>query len=159
MMDHHDADTASENPAEYHPGMRIGEIAEKTGISIRTLRHYDDVGILRPSAHTPGGFRLYSQQELRRLLLIRRLKPLGFSLEEMRQYLDAAQILSRAHASQNGRISGSEPSGDSEVAEAYTIVRNFAEQTAARLDKLRRHVGYAEEFLDDLKAWSFTQQP
>ena len=59
--------------------MQIGELAERTGLSVRTLRHYDEIGLLRPSARTDGGFRLYTADDESRLLLIRRMKPLGYS--------------------------------------------------------------------------------
>ncbi|WP_309133370.1 MerR family transcriptional regulator [Cellulomonas sp.] len=67
--------------------MHIGAVAERTGLSLRTLRHYDEVGLLRPSARTDGGFRLYTDADVERLLLIRRMKPLGFTLEEMADLL------------------------------------------------------------------------
>ena len=67
--------------------MHIGELAEKTGLSLRTIRHYDEIGLLKASGRTEGGFRLYTQEDLSRLLLIRRMKPLGFSLEEMIELL------------------------------------------------------------------------
>ncbi len=63
--------------------MQIGEVAERTALSLRTLRHYDEVGLLTPSARSEGGFRLYTQADVDRLLVIRRMKPLGFTLEEM----------------------------------------------------------------------------
>ncbi len=63
--------------------MHIGELAEKTGLSLRTIRHYDEVGLLKASARTDGGFRLYSPDDFTRLMLIRRMKPLGFTLDEM----------------------------------------------------------------------------
>src|SRR5699024_9206093 len=76
------------------PTMKIGEVAERTELSIRSLRHYDELGLVSPSAHSPGGFRLYTETDVERLLLIRRMKPLGFSLERMtdfRRALDQRQ--------------------------------------------------------------------
>ncbi len=67
--------------------MHIGELAEKSGHSLRTIRHYDEVGLLKPSGRTEGGFRLYTQADLDRLLLIHKMKPLAFSLEEMTEIL------------------------------------------------------------------------
>ncbi|AZS38647.1 HTH-type transcriptional regulator HmrR [Microbacterium lemovicicum] len=70
------------------PGtMHIGELAERTGLSLRTLRHYDEIGLLTPSGRTDGGFRLYTADDEARLLLIRRMKPLGYSLEAMGELL------------------------------------------------------------------------
>ncbi|MGN6408077.1 MAG: MerR family transcriptional regulator, partial [Curtobacterium sp.] len=67
--------------------MHIGELAERAGMSLRTIRHYDEVGLLVPSGRTTGGFRVYTEQDLERLLVIRRMKPLGFTLDEMAELL------------------------------------------------------------------------
>ncbi|MBK0296531.1 MerR family transcriptional regulator, partial [Bacillus sp. S34] len=67
--------------------MHIGELAERAEMSLRTIRHYDEVGLLVPSGRTSGGFRVYTEQDLERLLVIRRMKPLGFTLEEMAELL------------------------------------------------------------------------
>ncbi|WP_278235572.1 MerR family transcriptional regulator [Isoptericola sp. AK164] len=80
----------------------IGAVAERTGLSLRTLRHYDEVGLLRPSARSEGGFRLYTESDVERLLLIRRMKPLGFSLEEMADLLRVADELGAEGAGRDG---------------------------------------------------------
>jgi MerR family copper efflux transcriptional regulator len=74
--------------------MHIGEIADRTGLSHRTIRHYDEIGLLPASGRTEGGFRLYTQEDLDTLMLIRRMKPLGFSLEEMMELLRVVESLS-----------------------------------------------------------------
>lgn len=63
--------------------LQIGEVAQRVGLSFRTVRYWDEVGLARPSARSAGGFRLYSQQDVRRLLLLKHMKALGLSLEEM----------------------------------------------------------------------------
>lgn len=68
--------------------MHIGELAERTGLSLRTIRHYDEVGLLPASGRTDGGFRVYAENDVERLILIKQMKPLGFSLEEMAEILD-----------------------------------------------------------------------
>lgn len=73
--------------------MQIGEIAERSGLSIRTIRHYDQAGLVVPSARSEGGFRLYTEPDLDRLLVVKRMKPLGFTLEEMRDLLDILDAL------------------------------------------------------------------
>lgn len=65
--------------------MKIGEVAERVGLSLRTLRYYEESGLITPAGRTAGGFRLYSERDVQRLLLIMQMKPLGFSLEQMRQ--------------------------------------------------------------------------
>ena len=67
--------------------MQIGEVAERTGLSMRTIRHYDNVGLAPPSARSEGGFRLYTQADVERLNYVRRITPLGFSLEETAEIL------------------------------------------------------------------------
>ncbi|WP_184813334.1 MerR family transcriptional regulator [Actinophytocola algeriensis] len=67
--------------------MQIGEVAERTGLSLRTIRYYEEVGLAVPSARSQGGFRLYTEPDLDRLELVKRMKPLGFQLEEMRDLL------------------------------------------------------------------------
>lgn len=64
--------------------MRIGEVSERTGLSLRTMRHYENVGVVAPSGRTLGGFRLYTESEAHRLVLVRRMRPLGFSLGDVR---------------------------------------------------------------------------
>lgn len=71
--------------------MQIGEIADRAGMSLRTLRHYDEVGLLTPSARSEGGFRLYTQDDLDRLMVIRRMKPLGYGLDEMQAVMALLQ--------------------------------------------------------------------
>ena len=66
---------------------QIGEVAERVGLSLRTVRHYDEAGLVVPSGRTPGGFRLYTDDDIERLALIKRMKPLGFTLDEMRELL------------------------------------------------------------------------
>jgi DNA-binding transcriptional MerR regulator len=69
--------------------MRIGEVATRVGLSLRTLRHWDDVGLVVPSARSAGGFRLYTEADVERLALVKTLKPLDLSLDQMRELLAA----------------------------------------------------------------------
>ncbi|HOC12866.1 MAG TPA: MerR family transcriptional regulator [Propionicimonas sp.] len=62
---------------------RIGEVAERTGLTRRTLRHYDDLGLLSASERSWGDYRLYTEADLVRLLQIQNLKALGLSLAEI----------------------------------------------------------------------------
>jgi DNA-binding transcriptional MerR regulator len=67
--------------------LKVGEIARRTGISIRTLRYYDEVGLLPPSVRTEAGYRLYTASDITRLQQIRSLRQLGFSLTQVRECL------------------------------------------------------------------------
>ncbi len=116
--------------------MQIGELAERTGLSIRTLRHYDEIGLLRPSARSEGGFRLYTADDESRLLLIRRMKPLGYSLEQMAELLSVVDGL------------------DADPAAAALAARfdDIREEAVLRRDDLRRKLAAAEEFVQQLEA-------
>jgi DNA-binding transcriptional MerR regulator len=73
-------------------GMSIGELAQKTGLSPRTLRYYEECGLVAPAARCGGGRRLYAPDVLDRLRRIRELQDLlGFSLEEIRQVIAAEE--------------------------------------------------------------------
>lgn len=70
------------------PCWKVGELARLTGLTVRTLHHYDEVGLLVPSARSAGDHRRYGADDLRRLLAIGHLKSLGLSLEDVRAALD-----------------------------------------------------------------------
>jgi len=72
---------------------QIGEVAERTGLSLRTIRYYEEVGLVTPSSRSQGGFRQYTEVDVARLELVKRMKPLDFSLEEMRELLTALDAL------------------------------------------------------------------
>jgi len=67
--------------------MKVGRLAAKAGLTVRTLHHYDEIGLLRPSARTAAGHRLYGRAEVERLQQIASLRHLGLPLEEIRAYL------------------------------------------------------------------------
>ncbi len=62
---------------------KVGDLAGRTGLSVRTLHHYDEIGLLSPSGRTGLGHRLYSAGDVLRLERIRSLRALGLSLEEI----------------------------------------------------------------------------
>jgi DNA-binding transcriptional MerR regulator len=66
----------------------IGQLASLTGVTVRTLHHYDEIGLLRPSARSEAGYRLYDRDDLERLQEILVDRALGFPLEEIRERLD-----------------------------------------------------------------------
>jgi MerR family copper efflux transcriptional regulator len=114
--------------------MHIGELAERTGMSLRTLRHYDEVGLVTASGRTEGGFRLYTDGDHERLLLIRRMKPLGYSLEEMAELLDVID-----------GVTAAQPDADAKLQE-------FVRSANERREKLRTHLAMADEFIALLDA-------
>lgn len=73
--------------------LQIGEVAERTGVTQRTLRFYEEKGLLQPPSRMDGGFRLYSEDDVRRVEQIKRLqKLLGFTLAEIKEMLEAEEV-------------------------------------------------------------------
>ena len=68
--------------------LRVGELARRTGLTVRTLHHYDRLGLLRPSVRSEAGYRLYDRDDLARLHRIQLLKQLDYSLADIRELLD-----------------------------------------------------------------------
>jgi len=112
--------------------MHIGELAERTGLSLRTIRHYDDVGLLPATARTDGGFRVYSEEDFERLMVIKQMKPLGFSLEEM------SEILALLGAPASVAPEGSE------------VLAGFLERAVHQRAKMARNLAQADEFIQRL---------
>lgn len=71
---------------------KVGELAKQTGLTVRTLRFYDQIGLFSPSGKTDSGHRLYDESDLSRLQQIISLKELGLSLEDVKLILKDEQI-------------------------------------------------------------------
>ncbi|GAB3621559.1 MerR family transcriptional regulator [Glutamicibacter endophyticus] len=114
--------------------MLIGDLVEATGLSHRTIRHYDEVGLLPASTRSEGGYRVYSESDLRRMLRIRSMKPLGFTLDEMRELLDTIDALD------------ADPT-DPAVREKFAA---YVVSAQAKRDKLALNLERADALLDEL---------
>jgi MerR family Zn(II)-responsive transcriptional regulator of zntA len=68
--------------------LRIGDLAKRAGTTMRTIRYYEERGLLEPAGRTKGGFRLYHEEELRRLRLIRNLQVLDIPLAQVKAFFD-----------------------------------------------------------------------
>ncbi|MDN5659930.1 MAG: MerR family DNA-binding transcriptional regulator [Brevibacterium aurantiacum] len=118
--------------------MHIGEMTEKSGLSSRTLRHYEDIGLIPATGRTEGGFRVYTDEDFRRLMTIRRMKALSYSTAEMGELLAHLDILE-----------GDFP--DAEREEARRNLLALLVDADARREKLARQVERADEFLGILR--------
>ncbi|WP_338076044.1 MerR family transcriptional regulator [Brevibacterium luteolum] len=119
--------------------MHIGEMAEKSGLSSRTLRHYEQIGLIPATGRTEGGFRVYTDEDLRRLMTIRRMKALSYSTAEMGELLRLLDIVESDAA-------------DEERTAARTQLLELLDDAQARRAKLARQVERADEFLGILQA-------
>jgi DNA-binding transcriptional MerR regulator len=117
---------------------QIGEVAERTGLSLRTIRYYEEIGLVTPSARSQGGFRLYADADVARLELVRRMKPLDFTLEEMRELLQVIDGLEQRTAATEDRDA------------LVHRLSAFREAAEGRCDALRSRLATAEEFAENL---------
>lgn len=120
--------------------MQIGEVAARTELSLRTIRHYEETGLVIPSARSQGGFRLYTEADVARLMVIRRMKPLGFTLDEMRDLLTATD-----------RLDSDEELSTAEREELLAQIRAFEKAAQQRVEDLRTQLARAEEFAATLR--------
>lgn len=114
---------------------QIGEVAEAVGLSIRTIRHYDEMAVVEPSGRTAGGFRLYTDSDVERLRLVKHLKPLQFSLEEIQELLAILDERSETTGDDHGRLR----------------LEWFVETGEAQCEALRRQLAASEQVVDELR--------
>ena len=126
---------ASETKSDMH---QIGEVAERVDLSLRTVRYYEEMGLITPERRTDGGFRLYTEDNIQRLLLIKQMKPLGFSVDEMRGLLDTRDAVRSLDLDDPKRLQAAD-----ELAE-------FAIAADKRCGKLRQHLAAGEELAKQL---------
>lgn len=127
--------TETPAPAAEARRMHIGDLAEATGLSQRTIRHYDEVGLLPATTRSDGGFRIYTDSDLQRMLVIRSMKPLGFTLEEMGELLDTVDTLA----------------ADASDTKARAKLAEFIDQANAKRAKLALNLSRADSFIQDLQ--------
>lgn len=127
--------------------MQIGEVAERTGLSLRTIRYYEEMGLVAPSGRSPGGFRLYTDDDVARFTVIKRMKPLDFALEEMREVLGVLDALARtaegdpARAALLDRLVMFREAVDERISALQAqleVARSFGEELG---EEIRRHRG------------------
>jgi DNA-binding transcriptional MerR regulator len=117
--------------------LQIGEVAERVGLSLRTVRYYEEVGVLTPPTRTSGGFRLYGEDHVAQLLTIKQMKPLDFSIEEMRELLEARADFETSTSARRR-------------AAARETLERFADLAADRCTDLRKRLGSAESFAREI---------
>jgi DNA-binding transcriptional MerR regulator len=122
-----------------HDMHQIGEAAAQSGLSLRTIRFYEEVGLVPPSGRTAGGFRLYTDADIERLQLVKDLKPLDFSLEEMGEVLELRD-----------QLDDLDPGSD-DHAQIRERLDGFAEVAEQRCEDLRTQLRAAEAVAKQLR--------
>ena len=139
------------------PLIQIGEVAARTDLSIRTIRHWEEMGLVTPTARSAGGFRLYSEEDVARIRLLRYMKPLNFTLEQMRDLLALRQRLVPADPAVDPSaalvwLPSPDPTDPDASAAAAQDLHRYLMLAELRLEKLRGHVAEVEEFVRRLRA-------
>ncbi|WP_030413332.1 MerR family transcriptional regulator [Streptomyces sp. NRRL S-1448] len=129
--------------------MLIGDVARRSGVSARMLRHYESLGLVRPTGRTGSGYREYSDEDIRRIFHIESLRSLGLSLRDVRRALDdpdfapaelvddlirqtrdriaaETELLTRLR-----RIDAAEPAGWEDVLQVVALLQALASKSAA----------------------------
>jgi DNA-binding transcriptional MerR regulator len=122
----------------------IGDVAAELKLSTRTLRYYEQIGLLHPTGHSAGGARRYTDLDVQRVAQIRRFQSLmGFDLDRIRELLEVEDALARLRAEYRA---GAAPERSQEiVTEALALYDRMRDQVREKLSAL-------EEFLDELDA-------
>ncbi|WP_433288889.1 MerR family transcriptional regulator [Pseudonocardia sp. CA-142604] len=152
---------------------KVGELADATGLTVRALHHFDEIGLLRPATRSQAGHRLYTADDVRRLYQIIALRQLGMPLRGIIQALDGHvddlaraidrqlehvdQVISRQHqvrrrvlAIRRGIHQAQQPSIDQliDAMEAIMHAGYFTPDQLARARQRHQEPGFAETFSD-----------
>ncbi|MBI4878965.1 MAG: MerR family transcriptional regulator [Planctomycetes bacterium] len=108
---------------------KIGDLAQTVGVTPRTVRFYEALGLVEPASRSAGGFRLYGPEQAERLRAVLSLKEMGFSLEEIRE----SRLLAR-----EGRV-------------AAEVTSGLRARASASAERLRGHISRLEGILGDVE--------
>ena len=138
--------------------LQIGEVAERTGVTQRTLRFYEERGLLRPPSRMEGGFRLYSEEDVERVGQIRRLQNLlGLTLAEIKEMVEADEALQQIKAEYRKDADVEQKIDQIHQARVITekqhaIVHQKLEQLQAMSDQLEKRLQQYDTWLEGLQA-------
>jgi len=132
--------------------LQIGEVAERTSVTQRTLRFYEEKGLLRPPTRMEGGFRLYSEDDVRHVKHIRRLQDLlGVTLAEIKEMVEAEEILRELKAQYRPESDISEKRQQLQKAiDVVTRQHGIVSQKAEQMSEMKAHL---EERLRTFSRW------
>ncbi len=138
--------------------LQIGEVAERTGVTQRTLRFYEEKGLLHPPTRMDGGFRLYSEQDVKRVEHIRRLQDLlGVALAEIKEMVEAEEVLRQLRAQYRPDAAIAEKRRQLEraievVHAQYAIVKQKTEQMEEMKAQLKERLQTFDRWMKELNA-------
>ena len=110
--------------------VNIGALAERTGVAPKTIRYYEDIGLIRRAERLPNGYRTYSEIDRRELHFIKRARELGFSVEEVRELLELWRDKKRASRAVKALAASHLKALDRKIAELRAVRRSLAHLVA-----------------------------
>jgi len=123
---------------------QIGEVADRTGVTQRTLRFYEEKGLLRPPERMDGGFRLYSENDVTRIGYIKQLQDLlGFTLSEIKDMVEAEDLLLQISATRRP---------DRELPERLQRSEQILGALTKQLDVIDHKVEHLTKLREDIRA-------
>jgi DNA-binding transcriptional MerR regulator len=126
------------------PYLQIGEVAERTGVTQRTLRFYEERGLLKPPSRMDGGFRLYSENDVSRVGQIKRMQSLlGLTLAEIKEMVEAEEVREELNATYRP---------DRPLDQRIQRVTRRIEVTQRQFDIISTKLQAMEEMREDLEA-------
>jgi len=132
--------------------LQIGEVAERTGVTQRTLRFYEERGLLKPPSRLDGGFRLYSEDDVRRVEQIKRLQSLlGFTLAEIKDMVEANEVKMQIRATY--RKDAAVPERRAKLLKAKEVTEGQVTVIRQKLSALQDMKGHLEEKLAQYESW------
>ena len=130
-------------PPQPQAYLQIGEVAERTGVTQRTLRFYEEKGLLKPPSRLEGGFRLYSEDDVKRVEQIKRLQTLlGFTLADIKEMVEAEEVKTQLRA---------EYRKDAEISERRAKLQKAIDVTERQVAVVDQKLASLEEMKADLE--------
>ncbi len=134
------------------PYLQIGEVAERTGVTQRTLRFYEEKGLLKPPSRLEGGFRLYSEEDVQRVEQIKRLQTLlGFTLADIKEMVEAEEVKTQLRAEYRREADVSDRRA--KIAKALEVTERQVAVIDQKLQSLQEMKAHLEERIAKYNGW------
>lgn len=134
----HDVNVMFEGVIFMDKRMRIGELAKRAGVTQRTIRHYESIGLMPPGEREGKGQHYYTEESIERLRKIDQLKKLGLSLDEMREVVQLYFI---------------DPSGVQSKRKALDILRQHLAEANQKLNEIQQFRGEIQSLIEHFERW------
>ncbi len=138
-----------------HAYLQIGEVAERTGVTQRTLRFYEEKGLLKPPSRLEGGFRLYSEDDVQRVERIKRMQTLlGFALADIKEMVEAEEVKLQLRAEY--RLDAEVSERKQKMTKAIEVTERQAAVIDQKLAALQEMKAHLDEKLSKYRGWMQT---